>query len=283
MLLDKFSTHERDSVEYSSELNGGQKLLRGVFILWADTLNGFHTLDKVFHTVAKPVSASMKWNRPISREPRRDASGCRTFFKVCVQHGAIVALVGDHPLPSGWSNLLSHLEVRPLPRIQSQVEGSPPAIHKRGELCVEAGLGATDGLRALASSGIRTGLMQLDVRGIQKAKLTLSAGFKVSKHHLPKPHTTPSRPAGIDTLRRTEDLGQITPGAPGAGSEDEPLDHAAMAPRRTTTRRYRYRSRRGVIDFFSRSQSGSRRMNGGPLAMSLFATSDRTQPSAIHP
>lgn len=63
----------------------------------------------------------------------------------------------------------------------------------------------------------------------------------------------------------------------GARPEDLRLEHAAVAPRRTTTRRGRHR----LIEVPGRSQSGLLGENGGPYAMNSFARSDRMRASAF--
>ena len=170
--------------------------------------------------------------------------------EVVPQLVAVVAFVSDHALAVRRGDRFGDLKVRSWSCIDSQLQCSPTTIHQGGELGIEPSLGATNGLQTLASGGVGGVLVQLDIRGVQMPELTFGGRSQPIENRLPKPAVIPPTPPGVNALPGTEDLGQIAPGAADAHSVDHRLHHAPMAPRRSTTRRYRYRSRMAFLNFF---------------------------------
>ncbi len=254
----------------------------GLVIACGNCAEALHALEEVLYAVTKAVPAAVKWDWSAAGGPRWYSCPRPASREVRAQPVTIVALVRDDPLSMGRDNSFSDLEVRALPWINPNLESSTTTVDKRGELCIEPSLGAANGLKTLASSGICRVLVQFDVGGVQMPELSFGAWFEPTQHCVPQAHAIPARPAGVDTLPRAEDLGQIAPRAAGARPEDHRLDHAPVTARRTTTRRYRYRSRMALLNFFNRSQSGSRRKKRGPDDMLMTAESDNNSLCFVH-
>jgi len=85
------------------------------------------------------------------------------------------------------------------------------AIHQRGKLGVESALRPAHRLGALSARGIRSVLMQLDVRTIQVAELPGRAFGQAGQQPVPKPAGTPAAEPGVDRVPRTVALRQIPP------------------------------------------------------------------------
>lgn len=254
----------------------------GFVIPGGDRAEALHALEEVFHAVTEAIPATVKGHLYPSGGQRRNAGLCPATSEVRPQPGAVVALVGDDPFARRRDDGLGNPEIRALPRINPNLQRSASSIHQGGELGVESSLGATNALKTLASDRVRSVLVELDVCGVQMPKLSLGTGMEPAQHRVPNAEPIPSAPAGVDAFPRTEDLRQIAPGAAGAESEDHRLDHAAMAARRTTTRRYRYRARMAFLNFFNRSQSESRRKIRGPDGMVMTPHSDCAGLHSVH-
>jgi hypothetical protein len=251
-------------------------------ITGGDRTEPLHPLEEVLHPVTEAVSATVEWDASAPRGPWCYTCLSPSPCEMGTQLVAVVTLVRDHPLSGGRGDGFGDSEIRALPRIQPYLERTATAVYQRGELGVKSSLGTPNGLKKLASGGICSVLVQLDVRGIQVPELSFGARFQPAKYGVPKAEVIPATPSGVDSFPGAENLRQVSPRAAGASPEDHRLDHTPMTPRRTTTRRYRYRARMAFLNFFNRSQSESRRKKRCAEAMIVTAQSDTRSLSFVH-
>lgn len=227
----------------------------------SDRPPAFDALEEGLDVMAEPVITAVKRSRrfPIGARRNRRRSA---FSLQCLSKGIrVISLVCDDTLSYRRPDLLRCLHIGAVAGSQCELQRPALGIDQSGELGVEPTFGAADGMSALSARRIRSILMDLDVSCVERAEVSLRVRGQCIEDSRPDSRVIPSAPSGIDRSPRAEVAGEIALGTADSNSVDHGLHHQTVVFwRASSTRalsRYRYRNFRRVVNFLSRSKSGS--------------------------
>ena len=232
----------------------------------------FDALEEVFNAMPEPVVAAMEGGRRCSIGARRDRRRCAFCPQRLSKRVRVISLVGYDPLSCRHPDLVRSFDVGAVPGSQCELQRSAMGIDQSRQLGVEPTLGAADGMSTLPARRIGSVLMDFDVRCVEGTKRSMSIRSQCVEDLRPNSREVPPAPTGIYRLPRTEEAGEIPPGPVDSNSENHAFHHQAIIIRRgSSTRalsRYRYRDFRALVNFLSRSKSGSVKVRRGGDSMS---------------
>jgi len=162
--------------------------------------------------MASPVVAKVKGHWPTARALRRDTDPRSLSAQARPKSVGIEALIGDSAATAqARQERLDRVKIVALALRQAERHGSPPSLNDRCKLRIDSTLCATNRLGRLATAGVRTVLMQLDVRAIYMPQLACGSCSDNCKHPGEEPLSTPATKPRIDRVPRAKLLWQVAP------------------------------------------------------------------------
>ena len=140
---------------------------------------------------------------------------------------------------------------------QTKRDGASASLNDRGQLGIDASLGATDRLGGLAAARFRAVLMQFDVRAIDIPRLTRCSDRHQRQHPREQPRGTPASKPRLDRTLRSKLLRKIAPRAAGAQDVEYRGEHESIVLRRSTPQRPPAGFATRAVNFFRLRHNGS--------------------------
>lgn len=272
-----YSKSKSEPVEHRRDLNKGEKSRCELVVASADAPMAFDTAEEVFDAVSLAIVAAVESDGSAAVPLRRDAESSTLPTESCAERISIEALVGNRlAVPQGGQQWFNRVQIVPLSRGDSQGDGATPRVNNRGELGVNASLGATDRLLRLAPGGVGAVLVQLDVRAIDVTELAISVLRDQLQHPGEQIRATPAPKPSVDRTPRSERRRQIPPGHARAQNVEDATDNRAVILRRSSSPRPPAGFGPQLVNFFSPSHTGSGSINRWIEFMRAVRSTPRT-------
>lgn len=208
--------------------------------------------------MASPVVAKVKGHWPTARALRRDTDLRSLSAQAHPKSVGIEALIGDSAATAqARQERLDRVKIVALALRQAERHGSPPSLNDRCKLRIDSTLCATNRLGRLATAGVRTVLMQLDVRAIYMPQLACGSCSDNCKHPGEEPLSTPATKPRVDRVPRAKLLWQVAPRDTRSQDIEYRGEHKPIILRRPPAQRPPAGFVTRAVNFFSLRHNGS--------------------------
>jgi len=247
-----------EPIEDSGELNEGEEGGGEFFVAGADASVAFNPAEEIFDLMPVAIVAAVERDGVTARAFWRDAGAGALTPQFGAQGIGVEALVADGSATAqAAEQWIDGVQIMPLALGQTERNGTSATLHNRGELGVDATLGATDRLGRLAAARVRSILMQFDVGAIEMPQLTGGSDRHQRQHAREQSARTPTPKPRVDRTPRSKLLRQIAPRQTGAQDVEYRGEHEPIILRRAAPLTPSTGFAASAVNFFSLRHNGS--------------------------